>query len=667
MSGLFWNFFKVNFNVESINIKYIPYNGYTSKVEFNRLKEDNPDVSFYRKENRIYFWPKRANIATISGEKTVSVTLKQHPALFARVLEDALVQQFERLQKYNIRLNKYSHTWDFISKKDELQGKIQGLEVNKVVTFSTTFYFKDDCLLFGFSLSCSLKNKFLWNRQDFLNNGVDIKGLKSDGEKIFANKQSLKRFLESRGQQNIYSDIVLPLQSKQVCFATIFRTFQWLNEHKKEVVLPDGLSISTLTMQYLPLENNILQSELLQRPKRYFYANQTNIKKLKFYDEMIKEYKPYSLELFDNEQIKVGVICPKDYVGETEIFCKKLEGKLREIFHLSNNIDFCIVETSGNKVEDYKDILYEDKLLKSQLVYVVVRSQDEKLQECDSPYYVCKAKLISNGIPTQDIKIETIRQKLDNPSVIANISLNTYAKIGGTAWTIEKEDKLKYEFVVGIGTTTDNEGKHVIGIAQIFQNDGHYIVADCTPISTFDNYAENLERHLFKTLSSLLSQVDKHQTCRIIFHLFKSASEKYEIKAVHNLVTKFSDYNFEYALLHLGYGHNHRLYYNDGKMDVLNGTFIQLDSKTALLNFVNKSDLPLKIDLDKRSTFTSLFYLSKQIFWFSHLSHRSYSPAKRAVTIMYPSLMASMIEKLKKVEGWDYERLQHISDKLWFI
>jgi hypothetical protein len=85
------------------------------------------------------------------------------------------------------------------------------------------------------------------------------------------------------------------------------------------------------------------------------------------------------------------------------------------------------------------------------------------------------------------------------------------------------------------------------------------------------------------------------------------------------------------------------------------------------LHFVPKSDLPLKIDLDKRSDFTSLFYIAKQVYWFSHLSHRSYMPSKRTVTIMYPSLMARMTEELKKVEGWDFDRLKAVSDKLWFI
>jgi hypothetical protein len=172
---------------------------------------------------------------------------------------------------------------------------------------------------------------------------------------------------------------------------------------------------------------------------------------------------------------------------------------------------------------------------------------------------------------------------------------------------------------------------------------------------------------IFQTLQPLVDEMSKSGTLRLIFHLFKSASEEYEIKAINGLKERLANYNFEFALVHLAYGHNFRLYYNDGRNDINQGTYIQLSKHSALLHFVSKSDLPLKIDLDKRSTFTSLFYIAKQVYWFSHLSHRSYMPSKRTVTIMYPSLMARMTDELKKVEGWDYERLKAVSEKLWFI
>ena len=303
---------------------------------------------------------------------------------------------------------------------------------------------------------------------------------------------------------------------------------------------------------------------------------------------------------------------------------------------------------------------------RSHLNLVVVTDEHLKLSHKLSPYYLCKAKYIGNGIPTQDILVKNL--KSSNKYLLNNLSLNIYAKLGGTAWTVEKDDKQKEEIVIGVGSTTSDDKKNVLGIAQVFLSDGRYLVPECAPLSTFEDYSENLKIYLKKALKKAIdNHIDKSKEFRIIFHLYKSSSYQYEIKAIEEVIEEFRDLNFKYALAHIGYGHNFRLFRNDGKGEVARGTFIKLSANLALLNFVKTDCLPLRIDLDRRSTFTDLFYVSKQVFWFASLSHRSYFPAKKTVTITYPSLMARITEELKQVEGWDYDRLEKVSEKLWFI
>ena len=171
-----------------------------------------------------------------------------------------------------------------------------------------------------------------------------------------------------------------------------------------------------------------------------------------------------------------------------------------------------------------------------------------------------------------------------------NLSLNIYAKIGGTAWTIEKEERRKEELVIGIGSTTDKDGRLVMGLAQIFHSDGRYLVGDCVPLSTFDNYAANLQKYLEDNLEKVINDhINKQLEFRLIFHMFKSPSIRNEIKAVNETIKKFSQLTFKYALVHLGYGHNFRLFANDGKGKIPKGTFIKLDEYTALLHFVEDS------------------------------------------------------------------------------
>ncbi|KAA3436752.1 Piwi domain-containing protein [Rufibacter hautae] len=665
MSGLFLNFYQVEVPLKTIPINFVKYSSYSTREEFQALKAVYPNCIFYREDDRILIWSINGTADYPKGCQQAMIDLEQKPKVLSKILETSILGYLNSINKYKVSKNRHTSTWEILSPKDILGGTIQGLTVKRIVHFSPCYFRKDNKLLIGFSLSTSLKNSFTWSKSDFENHGIDVLGLKGDDERIFANKQSIKRFLEARGAEANYDVALKSENDNSTSFALIDKFYNWISKNKANITLPFDLDINSVNKRFLPFENELIKSEIIAKPQRYFYSNRRNTQGLTYYDQMVKAYQPFSLELFQNRNLSLGLICPLEYQGETEGFAKKIELKLKEIFHFKS-ISFVFKTINGKDVESYKDVLYDSDLLKCDLVYVIVNQAQEKLLPNISPYYVCKAKLIGNGIPTQDIQIETIRQNLSG-FTLTNISLNSYAKLGGTAWTIEKEDKLKDELVVGIGSTVSENGQFVLGIAQIFHNDGRYMTGDCSPLSSFENYAENLEHHLYKVLLPLIDQMNGSGRFRLIFHLFKSASEQYEIKAISNLKERLSGYNFEFALVHLAYGHNFRLYYNDGRNAISTGTYIQLSKLSALLHFFNKSDLPLKIELDSRSTFTSLFYLSKQVFWFSHLSHRSYMPSKRTVTIMYPSLMARMTEELKKVDGWDYDRLKAVSDKLWFI
>jgi hypothetical protein len=666
MSGLFLNFYQVKIPTRTASIDSIEYSPYASKEAFFSLKDKYPNLSFYRDGDKILIWKSGIETKIPEDSNRINIDFDEKAKVLSKILERSIIGYIEpKLIGYEIFKNKHSNSWEIISPKDILNGSIEGLVVNRIVHFSPCFFFKENKLLFGFSLSTSLKNSFTWSKGDFEKYGIDIKGLRGNEDRIFANRQSLKRFLETKGATAQYDQIINNENKNSKVFSVIDGFYKWLDKNKNEIKLPFDLSINSISKKYLPFEDELIKSEIINKPQRYFYSNRINTQALKYYDQMVKAYQPYSLELYQNKQINIGIICPLEYQGETEGFIKKTEAKLKEVFHF-NFLKFFFKTINGKDLESYKEVLYNEDLLKCDLIYVIVNEVQEKLSSSNSPYFVCKAKLIGNGIPTQVIQIETIRQSL-NAFTMTNIALNSYAKLGGTAWTIEKEDKLKDELVIGIGSTLSENGQFVLGIAQVFHNDGRYMTGDCSPLSSFTNYAENLENHLFKTLKPLVEEMNKSGTFRLIFHLYKSASEEYEIKAINGLKERLANYNFEFALVHLAYGHNFRLYYNDGNSNIRQGTYIQLSKYSALLHFVSKSDLPLKIDLDKRSTFTSLFYIAKQVYWFSHLSHRSYMPSKRTVTIMYPSLMAKMTEELKKVEGWDFDRLKAVSEKLWFI
>lgn len=665
MAGLFLNFFKVEVEKKDFKIHYIPYEDFNTEDKFFGLTKEYPDFHFYRIDERIYYWNLNGtnNTVPFSSNKH-QFTINDNPKLFSRVVESCLMHKLKNDSRLKVWRLKHSFSWEIISSNNLLKG-IDGLKAYNCYTISPKFFQKNDTLILGYTVSLKTSYEFDYDRKTLEAKGFDTTGLKGNETEIFANTQSVLRYVKAMGKATIYENFKANHFKNSNNYVGIMKFVGWLNNSiVKNVILPSNNKMKSLVSYNIP--SSEFNYEILRKPNRFFYSGKEDIKGLKYHNEKVKEYKPVSYDEL-NGNIKIGVICPQKYEGRTESFLKVLKNKLESELHITN-IEYQIQLINDETINSYSNAVYDEELLKSDIVLVVVSEEQKKLGISNSPYYYCKAKFIGNGIPTQDIRIETINQGMKS-FAMTNLTLNIYAKIGGTAWTIEKEDKLKKEFIIGIGSSTLKDGKHVLGLAQIFDPDGRYLVGDCAPISTFDNYKENLKEFLKEIIQNEIkgASIKAGEEFRLIFHIYKSPSSKYEVSAVKEVVEFFNQYSFKYALIHLAYGHNYRLFYGDGNYNVTRGMYLPLDDKESLLSFVPKSNLPLKIRLDKRSTFQDLQYLSQQIYWFSDLSHRSYMPAKKTVTLMYPSLMVSLTEKLKEVEGWDFHRLKHINNKLWFI
>lgn len=312
-----------------------------------------------------------AGHSEIPNSKTELVLIKSNPKLFSRILESCTISFLKSINVYEIRKNRYSNSWELSSSRDLLEGKISGLNINKTVHFATYFTGDEQEITFGFTLSTSLCNNFTWSKAEFEKNGIDTKGLKGKEGLLFANKQTVKRFLESTGSHKLYEDIYLNSSDRSQAYSTIDKTCSWILSKIAAIKMPNGLKITSIQKRYLPIENNRIKAETIFKPQRYFYSNSRNTKGFRFYDQMVEAYKPYSLEVFQTKRIQFGVICPSEYQGETEGFLKKLEQKLRSVFHFQN-IAFSLHIIKGTNLINYQEVLYDESLLKSDLVYVII-------------------------------------------------------------------------------------------------------------------------------------------------------------------------------------------------------------------------------------------------------------------------------------------------------
>lgn len=660
MNGTFLNFFECKLNndvIEAYSIDYI------DKKHFDELREKYPDVFFYRFDgNKIYYWKRKKNSSIPSKLKGTCIHLKliDYPQVFKAIVTSSVAELFKNNGAV-VHKNKYSSTFEIESNNNATQD-IDGLEVKKLLLLDS--YYSKESKMFGLTLAFRTKNIFNWTSKEFSQNGIAIEDLSKDDDKIYCNKKALTRFLECTNNVQQYKSIVWKMNSFNEQYKTIISTYSYIKKHLSDIYIGDDIYISDISFNNLPYRENAFNMDFLPIPNHYYYLDKTQKGK---YNEALKELKPYTYEIFSTDKIKCAVICPRKYEGTEENFAVKLQKKLKEIFFV--DIEFSKYYIDNLNVDDYKKSVYDNiinKQDKPDIVIVILEENHKKLGVKQSPYYYCKAKLIGQGIPSQEVLIERIKDI--NEFILNNISLNIYAKIGGTAWTIEKIEKEKQEYIIGISSCYDKSKNKIFGVSQIFEYNGNYVVTDCTPLTDMREYEEAFEKYLENTLrSALFGENANKKEYRLIFHINKAPSNKYEIKAINNVLNKFDEYNISYAIVHLNYNHNFRIFNNEGKENNRKGVYINIDDNKALLNLSDKSVNPLLIDVDTRSTFKDKDYITKQIYWFCHLSFRSFIPSKRTVTMQYPYLISRLTNELKQIEGWDYELLKGIGDKLWFL
>src|SRR5690606_10902868 len=379
---------------------------------------------------------------------------------------------------------------------------------------------------------------------------------------------------------------------------------------KPNILLPDGLTISELNFHNIPNLNFV--ADLAKKPDYFFY--QERLGKGGYYNVLTKELKPYSFDFFNNRTVNFLVITPDVHEGTSETFIKGLEAKLKDVFHLSKiHFDY---QTFSLNNESYEQAIGKISNLNYDLAIVTVSANDKVIPIQSSPYYVSKAKLLNQRIPTQEITVEIMRKA--NDMILDAIALNIYSKIGGSAWTIEKVQKLKTEVVIGISSTINFDNERVIGFANIFDYNGNYLIGDCSTISNLTNYASDLENHLTNSINNLIEQkgLQNSDPIRLIFHLSKEAGKKYELKAIENTLVKFKDYDIQFGIVHLSYNHNLRIFLNGGNDIPQRGTFIQISTFQALLHLGKGTKVPILVRLDQRSTYKDIFDASKQVLYF---------------------------------------------------
>ncbi len=433
----------------------------------------------------------------------------------------------------------------------------------------------------------------------------------------------------------------------------------------------------------------------------------------------LEKYGPFDRDTISKRTPRILVVTPDTSAGKTSQFIKMLRDGIASIpgsryekgfartFGLVNpEFVTCSVPFHGATAKPPSQLyrqavashLERDPAFDAAIV--VISDEHAFLPDSSSPYLHTKAVLLMAGVPAQLVRLGTITKAPKSlQSTMQNIAVALYAKLGGVPWTIDQDQTVDDEIVVGMGMAEvsgsrfETRQRH-IGITTVFQGDGNYLLSNLSRECSYDEYPNELRASMLAVLSEI-----KHrnrwrvgETVRVVFHAAKPLKNVEVADIVEACIREVcGEQTVQFAFLTVNTDHAFKLLDPSqpglpifprsdemkGIMAPERGTLVQLGRYTRLVStngprLIKKSTSPLPapllVHLHRQSTYVDQTYLAEQVLKFTALSWRSVLPAERPVTIYYSELIADLLVRLKAVPGWSAMGLNtKLRASKWFL
>ena len=438
----------------------------------------------------------------------------------------------------------------------------------------------------------------------------------------------------------------------------------------------------------------------------------------------IKVNGPYDRRTFSPKRLNIAVICQSRFEGQVDGFMAKFldgmpnvrtgasgngrapyeDGFLRRFKLECPNVHTFTASAAsagGYEAACAEALVYAaNNCFNWNLAIVQIEEEFKALPGPENPYYATKAMLLRNHLAVQNIRIETMRDSDKSLVFTMNqLSLATYAKLGGRPWLLSAKQSVAHELVIGLGSRTEQEGRfngrtRHVGITAVFSSDGGYHLCERTGVVPFEEYAGELTETLKRTIQRIRDEDNWKSTdrVRLIFHIFKPLKDV-EAEAIKDAVEGMELENVVYAFVHIAPHHPFAIFDRSqyglpswqtdqgkrkGVMGPSRGVHLKLGDNESLVVFAGVSELKKPSDglpracllkLHRNSTFRDMTYLARQAFDFTAHTWRVMTPEPFPITIKYSDLIAERLTGLKQIDGWDDDaiRFREIGKTPWFL
>lgn len=462
--------------------------------------------------------------------------------------------------------------------------------------------------------------------------------------------------------------------------------------------------------------------DLEQAPRPVYVFDEKGSKTHGWNDRGLNEYGPYTAHIQTLAPPRICVICQKPQKGQVDQFLRKFffqgvtlpprhQGKPPKNYfergfcrkYGLDKVDYEYFLTDDNSADAYRKACQEalEKHGNGQpwdLALIQIEEAFHQLPPECNPYFVGKLSFQSLQILVQEFEIETAQQWGSKLSCcLNNMSLATYAKLGGIPWLLKASSIGAHELVIGLGSAEVGEGRlgkreRFVGITTVFSGDGNYHLTNVSKAVAMEEYQETLLKSLRAAVLNVQRGMNWQPGDRVllVFHAaFKKFSNE-EVQSVARLISEFAEYDVEYAFVRISERHPYIGFdtsqdgVNDfdtrrikGQYAPTRGRYLQLGHRDVLLSLTGPREVkrpedgtprPLLLSLHRDSSFTDMKYLAEQVFAFACHSWRTFLPISLPVTIQYSDLIANSLGKLSRLGQWNPDvMLGRIGKTKWFL
>jgi hypothetical protein len=383
-----------------------------------------------------------------------------------------------------------------------------------------------------------------------------------------------------------------------------------------------------------------------------------------------------------HDRLKALVLCPQEFAVEGRRLIAGLGGignfpGIEERYALREfNVEMDFF--SGRGADDYRQAAVRSvqprhDRARPDIVFLVTRYDDRYARRGENCYLMGKATLANVALPSQAVTIETLRQP-DNSWQwsVQSLALQTYAKVGNIPFVLHDAIGVR-ELVIGVGRSDLIDPKQgyirqVFGAGACFRQDGDFLYAGSTvPVAGHDDY----EDMLVELLTGFIGRFEQEQGTleRLVLHIFKRTGRR-ELSAVERALT---GRDVPFALLHVNRDTPLWLVAEDGATHepAAPGAIVALADHDRLLMTGDatrrkRNAHPLRLTLDRNSTFRDMDRLASQVQGFTATSWRGFHRTNEPSTILYGRLLAEKVTQLVPY-GFRPEGAVAMGDRPWFL